>query len=253
MTKTALVTGASSGIGASIAQRLSQDGYQLVLLARRLERLEQVQKTLNSESHLIVCDINDHSSLSAALEQLPEQFSQIDVLVNNAGLALGLEAADKTSWNDWQTMIETNCLSLAFLTRQILPNMVQRNSGHVINMGSIAGSYPYKGGNVYGATKAFVDQFSINLRTDLHGTRIRVTNVLPGMLAETEFSNVRFHGDDQAADNVYQGLEPLLPEDIADTVSWVVAQPNRVNVNRIEIMPTCQAPGGVVAKRLQDA
>lgn len=250
MTKTALVTGASSGIGASIAQRLSQDGFQIILLARREDRLKEVQEKLETGSHLVVCDINDHAAIDAELAQLPKDFADIDVLVNNAGLALGLETGDKTLWEDWRLMVETNCLSLAYLTRQILPKMVERNTGHVINMGSIAGSYPYKGGNVYGATKAFVDQFSINLRTDLLGTRVRVTNVLPGLLAESEFSSVRFHGDDEAAAKVYDGYEPLLPQDVAEGVSWVVAQPNRVNVNRLEIMPTCQAPGGVVLEKL---
>ena len=160
-------------------------------------------------------------------------------------MALGLEPADQTNWQDWQTMIETNCLSLTFITRQILPGMVKRNIGHIINIGSIAGSYQYKGGNVYGASKAFVEQFSMNLLTDLLGTKVRATVLMPGLLGDTEFSVVRFHGDQEEANNVYDGHQALKPEDIAETIRWVVGQPEHVNINRIEIMPTCQAPAGL--------
>jgi len=245
MNGTAFVTGASVGIGHATARVLAESGYSLILLARRKDKLDALVTSLDVPVHTIACDINDRQQLDHELCKIPDEFTNIDVLVNNAGLALGLNTADKTDWNDWETMIQTNCVSLVYLTRQLLPAMVKRNSGYVINIGSIAGSYAYKGGNVYGASKAFVEQFSINLRTDLLGTKVRVTNLEPGMLGNTEFSNVRFHGDDTAADAVYEGCEPLLPEDVAETIRWVVSLPEHVNINKLEIMPTCQAPGGL--------
>lgn len=250
--KTALLSGASAGIGRATAVVMAEKGFDLILVARRERALLELARQLHDRSgvdvHTIACDINDRETVSDALAALPERFSQIDVLINNAGLALGLEPADKTEWQDWQTMIETNCMSLAFMTRQILPAMVERNSGLIINMGSTAGSYAYRGGNVYGASKAFVEHFSISLRSDLLGTKVRVTNLVPGLVGETEFSTVRFHGDQAAADAVYQGHEPLKPEDIANTVGWIVSQPNRVNINSLEIMPVCQAPIGLGLK-----
>ena len=242
----ALITGASSGIGKATAQVLARQGVKLILLARRESLLNQLKTELSefSECHTIACDINDHPQLLKAFEQLPEPFKQIDILINNAGLALGLNPAHKTDWLDWQTMINTNCLSLAFLTRQILPGLVKRNHGHIINIGSIAGSYAYRGANVYGATKAFVEQFSSNLRSDLLGTAIRVTNIEPGMLNESEFSLVRFKGNKEQANQVYEGLEPLRSEDVAETIRWVLAQPAHVNINNIEIMPVHQALAG---------
>ena len=247
--KTALITGASSGIGLATAHKLSSEGYQLILIARRHNKLRDLADNLAVDCHVIACDVNDHEQLSNELSALPEQFSNIDLLLNNAGLALGLSSADKTQWDDWQTMIQTNCMSLAFITRQILPNMVKRNRGHIICIGSTAGNYAYKGGNVYGATKAFVGQFSANLRTDLLGTGVRVTNLIPGLIGETEFSNVRFHGDDTAADAVYANCDALKPGDIAETISWVAGQPAHVNINHIEIMPTCQAPAGLAVDK----
>ncbi|WP_321323931.1 SDR family NAD(P)-dependent oxidoreductase [Thiomicrorhabdus sp.] len=242
----ALITGASSGIGKATAQVLARQGVKLILLARRESLLNQLKTELSefSECHTIACDINDHPQLLKAFEQLPEPFKQIDILINNAGLALGLNPAHQTDWLDWQTMINTNCLSLAFLTRQILPGLVKRNHGHIINIGSIAGSYAYRGANVYGATKAFVEQFSSNLRSDLLGTAIRVTNIEPGMLNESEFSLVRFKGNKEQANQVYEGLEPLRSEDVAETIRWVLAQPAHVNINNIEIMPVHQALAG---------
>ena len=242
----ALITGASSGIGKATAQVLARQGIKLVLLARRESLLNQLKTELSefSECHTIACDINDHPKLLKAFEQLPEPFKQIDILINNAGLALGLNPAHQTDWLDWQTMINTNCLSLTFLTRQILPGLVKRNHGHIINIGSIAGSYAYRGANVYGATKAFVEQFSSNLRSDLLGTAIRVTNIKPGMLNESEFSLVRFKGNEEQASQVYEGLEPLRSEDVAETIRWVLAQPAHVNINNIEIMPVHQALAG---------
>ena len=245
MKGTAFITGASVGIGRATAVALAGSGHQLVLLARRKEKLESLAEELSVPVHIIACDVNDRVSLDRGLADIPGEFKNIDVLVNNAGLALGMETADKTLWQDWETMIHTNCVALVYLTRQLLPAMVERNSGHIINIGSIAGRYAYKGGNVYGATKAFVEQFSINLRTDLLGTQIRVTNLEPGMLGDTEFSNVRFHGDDQAASAVYAGCEPLAPNDVAESIRWVVSLPQHVNINSMEIMPTCQAPGGL--------
>lgn len=242
----ALITGASSGIGKATAQKLAAEGVKLILLARRAPLLEALQSELAplTPCHTIACDINDHTKLASLLDMRPAEFEHIDILVNNAGLALGLNPAHETDWLDWQTMINTNCLSLAFLTHHVLPNMVKRNHGHIINIGSIAGTYAYKGGNVYGATKAFVEQFSINLRADLLGTALRVTNVEPGLLNESEFSLVRFKGDSSRAEQVYDNLQPLKSEDIGNTVSWIIQQPEHVNINRIEIMPVHQAPGG---------
>lgn len=242
----ALITGASTGIGKATAQKLALEGIKLILLARRESLLKTLKMELSelTDCHIIACDINDHQTVLSELNQLPENFQKIDILINNAGLALGLNPAHETDWLDWQTMIQTNCLSLAFLTRQILPGLVERNHGHIINIGSIAGSYAYKGANVYGATKAFVEQFSSNLRSDLLGTSIRVTNVEPGMLNESEFSLVRFKGDENQADDVYAGLTPLKAEDVAETIRWIISQPLHVNINRIEIMPVHQALAG---------
>ena len=248
--KTALITGASVGIGRATAHALAEDGYQLILLARRGQKLAELASELpNTPCHLIACDINDKPAIDAALKALPKQFQVIDVLVNNAGLALGVEPTEDTLWEDWLTMIETNCIALAYLSRKILPQMKQRNSGYIVNMGSTAGSYHYRGGNVYGATKAFVDHFSMNLRTDLFGTQVRVCNLQPGLISDTEFSLVRFHGDEKAAKDFYAGSEPLSPQDVAEAVRWVVAQPPHVNINRLEMMPTCQAPAGLAVSR----
>lgn len=248
--KTALVTGASSGIGRATAIALAEDGYQLILLARREEKLTSLANELSETAcHIIACDINDRNKIDAALASLPEPFKKIDVLVNNAGLALGVEPTENTDWEDWQTMIETNCIALAYISRKILPSMKEHDSGYIVNMGSTAGSYNYRGGNIYGATKAFVDHFSMNLRTDLFGTQVRVCNIQPGLLGESEFSLVRFHGDQKAAKEFYDGSEPLRPQDVAEAVRWVVAQPPHVNINRLEIMPTCQAPAGLAVSR----
>jgi len=243
--KTALITGASAGLGRATAKRLSKAGYQLILVARRESKLLELADSLATDCHVIACDVNNFEQLTEMLEARPDQFKDIDLLLNNAGLALGVSSADKSDWNDWQTMIQTNCMALAYLTRQILPGMVERNKGHIINLGSVAGNYAYKGGNVYGASKAFVEQFSINLRTDLLGTRVRVTNIAPGMIGETEFSQVRFHGDNKAADAVYANCDALRPDDIAASVEWIAGLPEHVNINKLEMMPTCQAPAGL--------
>jgi len=247
--KTALITGASVGLGRAIATSLSKVGYRLILVARRESKLIELANSLPTDCHVIACDLNDFNSLTSKLDQRPNNFKDIDLLVNNAGLALGLETADKTDWNDWQTMIHTNCMALAFLTRKLLPAMVERNKGHIINLGSSAGSYAYKGGNVYGASKAFVDHFTMNLRADLIGKKVRVTNLAPGLVGETEFSHVRFNGDVQKAEAPYENCDALRPEDIANSVLWVATLPEHVNINRLEIMPTCQAPAGLVVDK----
>lgn len=244
-TKTALITGASAGLGRATAIGLAKLGYQLILIARREEKLLELKRQLDVKTHCLACDVTDKEAVANALSLLPEGFQNIDVLVNNAGLALGLESADKTDWDDWQTMIDTNVTALAFVTRQVLPGMVERNSGLIINLGSTAGHYAYRGGNMYGATKAFVDHFSISLRADLLGTKIRITNLIPGLIGKTEFSKTRFHGDESAFQGLYDKCEALNPQDIADTISWIASQPEHVNINRLEIMPTCQAPAGL--------
>ncbi|MFT4636516.1 MAG: 3-hydroxy acid dehydrogenase/malonic semialdehyde reductase [Arenicella sp.] len=247
--KTALITGASAGLGLAIATRLSDVGYQLILVARRESKLIKLANSLPTNCHVIACDVNDFEQLAAKLESRPDQFRNIDLLLNNAGLALGLSTADKADWADWQTMIQTNCMALAFVTRQILPAMVKRNKGLIINLGSTAGNYAYRGGNVYGASKAFVDHFTMNLRADLLGTQVRVTNLVPGLISETEFSNIRFHGDSDAAAAVYANCDALTPDDIANSVEWVAGLPDHVNINKLEIMPTCQAPAGLIVDK----
>lgn len=244
MKKVALVTGASAGFGKAIVEKLVSDGFQVVAAARRLEKLQSLQAELGRESvYPLQMDITNTEQVDVALESLPEGWKAIDLLVNNAGLALGLDKAYEADFSDWMTMINTNIVGLTYLTRQLLPQMVKKNSGMVINLGSTAGTVPYPGANVYGASKAFVKQFSLNLRADLAGTKIRVTNIEPGLCEGTEFSNVRFKGDDDRANKLYQGAHAIKPEDIANTVSWIAGQPEHVNINRIEIMPVSQSFG----------
>lgn len=245
---TALVTGASSGIGQACAARLVADGARVVALARRADRLQALADRLGPRLHPLALDVTDRERVSAALAALPAPFAALDVLVNSAGMALGLEPVHRTSLDDWDRMIETNCRALVTLCRLVLPGMVERGRGHVVNIGSVAGSYPYPGGNVYGATKAFVRQFSLAIRSDLLGTPVRVTNVEPGMV-ETEFSVVRFAGDQSRADNVYSGMKPLNGDDVADVVAWCVSRPAHVNVNTIELMPVQQAFGPFAVDR----
>ncbi|OCG20729.1 MULTISPECIES: SDR family NAD(P)-dependent oxidoreductase [unclassified Gilliamella] len=241
----ALVTGASSGFGQAICRKLIADGYKVIGVARRIDKLQKLADELGINFLSLPLDITKKDAVNTILLQLPNEFQPIDVLINNAGLALGLEPAYEADYNDWETMIETNIIGLVNLTRQILPEMVDRNFGYIINLGSVAGTYAYKGGNVYGASKAFVKQFSANLRTDLLGKKVRVTNIEPGLCGGTEFSNVRFHGDNEKASAIYQGVEFITPEDIANTVSWLVNTPTHFNVNSIEIMPVAQAPAGL--------
>jgi 3-hydroxy acid dehydrogenase / malonic semialdehyde reductase len=245
---TALVTGAGSGIGEACAVALSQAGARLVLAGRRRERLEAVAARLRTPSHLVELDVRSRRDVESSLSALPADFAEVDLLVNNAGLGLGLEPVHEASLDDWEAMIDTNCKGLVYVTRALLPGMVRRNRGHVVNIGSVAATYPYPGGNVYGATKAFVHQLSQNMKADLVGTRVRVTDVQPGMV-ETDFSLVRFKGDAARASKVYEGMEALTPEDIADIVLWCVTRPARVNVNVVEVMPADQGFGPFNIKR----
>jgi len=242
MPKTAFITGATSGFGAACARRFAENGWRLILCGRRLDRLDTLRDQLAATVpvHAFPLDVRDEAAVNTAVAALPDGFDTVDLLINNAGLALGLEPAHRCDMQDWQTMIDTNIKGLLYCTRALLPGMVERNRGHIVNIGSVAGNYPYPGGNVYGGTKAFVKQFSRNLRADLLGTRVRVTNVEPGM-AESEFSLVRFKGDDGKAAQVYQNVQPLQPEDVADTVFWVTTRPEHVNINSVELMPVCQA------------
>lgn len=241
MKKTIFITGATAGFGRACAELFSSRGWRLVLCGRRQDRLSQLRKQLNGKDvYASVLDVRDRKQVAEFIDALPPDYRDIDVLINNAGLALGLEPAQEADLDDWDIMIDTNVKGLCYLTRNILPLMVQRDAGHIVNIGSVAGNWPYPGGNTYGATKAFVKQFSHNLRADLLGTRIRITNIEPG-LADTEFSTVRFHGDKEKADQVYQGTQPLTAADIAEIVWWVTSVPPHVNINSLEVMPICQS------------
>ncbi len=245
---TVFVTGATSGFGLACAERFAREGARLVVAGRRGERLTELAKRLNAEVHPVVLDIRDRQAVERAVAALPAAFAAVDVLVNSAGLALGLEPAQRTSLDEWEQMIDTNCRGLVVLTRLLLPGMVERGRGHVVNIGSVAANYPYPGGNVYGATKAFVHQFSQNLKADLAGSGVHVTVVEPGM-AETEFSLVRLR-DEEKAKKVYAGMQPLKAEDVADVVHWCVSRPPHVNVNVIELMPMAQGFSPFTVKRV---
>lgn len=244
-----VVTGASAGFGAAIARAFVKGGHRVIGAARRKERLLALAEELGDALLPIELDVRDRAAVESLAAQLPAEFAAVDVLVNNAGLALGMEPAQRALLDDWQTMIDTNCTGLVQVTRALLPGMVQRNRGHVFNLGSVAGRWPYPGGNVYGATKAFVRQFSLNLRADLAGTAIRVTDIEPGLCGGTEFSNVRFHGDDEKANKVYQDVHPLTAEDIADTIYWIATRAPHVNINTIELMPVAQSFAGFSVHR----
>ena len=245
MAKTILITGATAGFGEACARRFAAEGWNLILVGRRMDRLESLLAELEpSVRAILTLDVRDRQAVHEQLSDL----NDIDVLLNNAGLALGLEPAWAVDLDDWDTMVDTNIKGLMYCTRAILPGMVERNGGHVVNIGSTAGSWPYPGGNAYGGTKAFVQQFSRNLRADLLGTRVRVTEVDPGM-AESEFSKVRFKGDVKSAAKVYKGTEALSPADIADVVFYVVSLPAHVNVNALELMCIDQAWGPLAVHR----
>ena len=250
MAKTILITGASSGFGEACARKFSSADYSLILVARNLDKLTQLANELGENSSVYVAklDVKDAKAIENFFSELPQKYQYLDILVNNAGLALGLEPAYKASIDDWEKMIDTNIKGLIKITRQVLPKMVEQDSGHIINIGSIAGSWPYPGGNVYGATKAFVQQFSRSLRADLLGKQIRVTNIEPGM-AETNFSNVRMKVDENKAKKVYEGTKPLTASDIADIIYWTTSVPVHVNINSVEVMPTCQAWGPLSVDR----
>ena len=249
MSLTLLVTGATAGFGAAIAHRAVRDGHRVVAIGRRAERLGELQRTLGDRVCPMVLDVTDAAAVAALPASLPAGWRDIDVLVNNAGLALGLDAASQAKIEDWDRMVATNVSGLMHVTHAVLPGMVRRNTGLIINLGSVAGTYPYPGGHVYGASKAFVAQFSLNLRADLIGTGVRVTNLEPGLVGGSEFSEVRFGGDNDKAATIYAGTVPLTPDDIAATVAWLIGLPVHMNVNRIEMMPTCQAPAALAVKR----
>ena len=248
MTRTALITGATSGFGAAAVRRFVAAGWRIIATGRRADRLQALVDELGADKvHAAAFDIRDETALDAALDALPAAFRDIDLLVNNAGLALGTAPAQQASLDDWRTMIETNVLALVTVTRRLLPLLVERK-GAIINIGSIAGSYPYPGGNTYGGTKAFVRQFSLGLRSDLHGTGVRVTDIEPGM-AETEFTVVRTHGDQAASDALYGGANPMTADDIAESIFYVATLPPHLNINRLEIMPVTQSFAGFQVAR----
>ena len=244
---TALITGATAGFGRAAARKFVAEGWQVIATGRRGDRLEALRAELGDALHPTCFDIRDEAAMGAALDALPERFRGIDLLVNNAGLAQGTRPAQEALLSDWKTMIETNVTALVTLTHALLPTLIARK-GAIINISSTAATYPYPGGNAYGGTKAFVSQFSLGLRADLHGTGVRVTALEPGM-AETEFTVVRTHGDQAASDALYGGAQPMTENDIADTMFWVASQPPHLNVNRIELMPTSQSFAGFQVHR----
>jgi serine 3-dehydrogenase len=247
-----LITGASSGIGAACAKLFAQAGAKLILAARRQERLEQfadqLGKEFSCETYLLQLDVRQRNAVESALQSLPESWSNIDILINNAGLSRGLDKLHEGDFQDWEEMIDTNIKGLLYLTRYIVPGMVSRGKGHVVNIGSIAGHQTYPGGNVYCASKAAVRAISEGLKQDLLGTPVRVTSVDPG-LVETEFSQVRFHGDSERAKKVYQGLTPLTPDDVADVVFFCATRPAHVNISEVLLVPTDQATATLVHRR----
>lgn len=237
--RTVLITGATSGFGAAMARRFHAGGARVIGTGRRADRLSELQ-ALGDRVYALELDVRDADAVARGLGDLPGPFAHVDTLINNAGLALGLGKAHEADPADWDVVVDTNIKGLLYVTRAVLPGMIDRRRGDVINIGSVAGTYPYPGGHVYGGTKAFVHQFSLNLRADLLGTPIRVTCLEPG-LVETEFSRVRFKGDEAAAEKVYAGVDALTPEDIAQVVESVVRLPAHVNLNVVEVMPVAQA------------
>lgn len=236
---TALVTGATSGIGEATARALAEAGWQVVVTGRRAERIEALARDLGEAAYPAAFDIRDADATRAAIDALPPEFAGIDLLVNNAGLALGTGPAQTAGLDDWRTMIDTNVTALVTITHMLLPRLIERK-GAIVNMASVAGTYPYPGGNVYGGTKAFVQQFTLNLRSDLHGTGVRVSAIDPGMV-ETDFTMVRTGGDKAAFDKLYAGANALTAEDIAEVVLWIATLPPHVNINQLELMPVSQS------------
>ena len=244
------VTGVTAGFGQATARRFAKDGAKIVGTGRRKERLAQMKTELGDQFLPLSFDVRSRKETEGAIGNLPKEFADIDVLVNNAGGALGLDPAQSADLEDWETMIDANIKGVVYCTRFLLPGMVERNRGHIVNLGSVAAEFPYPGGNVYGATKAFVHQFSYGLRADVLGTNVRVTDIQPG-LCKTEFSEVRFKGDKKRAEAVYEGTDPLTADDIADTIHWCVTRPPHVNINVIQLMPVCQSFGPLAVKRKQ--
>jgi serine 3-dehydrogenase len=242
MTGTIMITGTTSGFGEAMARRFVREGWRVIGTGRRAERLAHLKSDLGEDFHAAAFDITDAAAIDAALEALPEGFRDIDVLVNNAGLALGTKSAPDVALDDWTTMIATNVTGLVTITHRLLPGLIARR-GAIINLASVASNWPYPGGNVYAASKAFVRQFSLGLRSDLHGKGVRVTSIEPG-LCESEFTLVRTGGDQAAYDALYKGTNALKPEDIADTIFWVATQPPHVNINSLELMPVSQSWAG---------
>ena len=236
-----LITGASSGFGEASALRFARAGRKLVLASRRMDRINALVEKLSDQTGCIgiELDVRDRQAVSKTLSSLPGSFADVEVLINSAGLALGLEGGDEVDLDHWDTMVDTNIKGLMYCTRTVLPKIVSRGGGHIINLGSVAGSWPYPGGNAYGGTKAFVQQFSRNLRTDLLGKNVRVTCLEPGM-CETEFSLVRFEGDRKKAEAVYDGMKPLSAADIADIIFFITSLPSHININQLEVMPVNQ-------------
>jgi 3-hydroxy acid dehydrogenase/malonic semialdehyde reductase len=244
-----LITGATSGFGAEMTRRFAREGHQVVATGRRMDRLESLAAECGEKVLPLRMDVANRSSIKEALASLQGNWREIDVLINNAGLALGTEPAHEAVLDDWQTMIDTNCTGLVLMTRLVLPAMVARGSGTIINIGSTAGTYPSPGSNLYGATKAFVEQFTLNLRGDLNGTGVRATTIAPGMCGGTEFSNVRLKGNDEAAAKFYENTVPLNARDIAEAAYWIATLPAHVNINYLEMMPTCQGFSPFTVKR----
>jgi 3-hydroxy acid dehydrogenase/malonic semialdehyde reductase len=249
MALTILVTGATSGFGSAMAHRFVRDGHRVIAAARRLDRLQALRSELGAVVLPVALDVSDATAVAALPASLPPDWREVDVLINNAGLAMGLDPAYKASIADWDRMVAVNVSGMMHMTHALLPGMVARNRGHVINVSSTAAIYPYPGGHVYGASKAFVTQFSLNLRADLVGLSVRVTDLEPGLVGGTEFSVNRFGGDTVRASAVYAGTVPLTADDIAEAAAWVIGLPPHMNINRMEIMPTCQAPGPLAIRR----
>jgi 3-hydroxy acid dehydrogenase/malonic semialdehyde reductase len=249
MALTILITGATAGFGAAMTRRFVRDGHRVIAAARRMDRLQTMRSELGAAVLPVALDVTDTPAVAALCSNLPPEWREIDVLINNAGLARGLDPAYKANLGDWDQMVAVNVSGMMHMTHAVLPGMVERNRGHVINISSTAAIYPYPGGHVYGASKAFVTQFSLNLRADLVGLAVRVTDIEPGLVGGTEFSVNRFGGDAARASAVYAGTVPLSADDIAEAAAWVVGLPPHMNINRMEIMPTCQAPGPLAIKR----
>jgi 3-hydroxy acid dehydrogenase / malonic semialdehyde reductase len=243
------ITGATSGFGKTAARRFAQDGAKVIGTGRRKNRLDELKQEFGANFLPLAFDVTQRTQVEHAIQSLPEEFAAVDVLVNNAGGAIGLDPAHKANLDDWETMVDANVKGVMYCTRALLPGMVERDRGHVINIGSSAAEWPYPGGSVYGGTKAFVHQFSLMLRADLFGTAVRVTDLQPGLVGGTEFSEVRFKGDKKKAQAVYEGTQPLTAEDVADAIHWVATRPAHVNINTLQMMPVSQAFGPLPVKK----